>query len=173
MGHVVLWRMGSHGGKPDGYEDLLTEHQTYEKFDFAEQGMDYGSEWFGKTSIVFSKTEQWKRHRRSINPSFRRGWSTDLFAVPGHALLAKLDTHAASNDPIPIADYMQRITLDALSLGAFGHNLDSINNPHSDVVTLYHRLIAVTTDATQMFLASPLIRWAVPRQRQYLKDARV
>ncbi|ORZ32572.1 cytochrome P450 [Catenaria anguillulae PL171] len=31
---------------------------------------------------------------------------------------------------------MQRITLDALSLGAFGHNLDSINNPHSDVVTL-------------------------------------
>ncbi|ORZ32573.1 cytochrome P450 [Catenaria anguillulae PL171] len=65
---------------------------------------------------------------------------------------------------------MQRITLDALSLGAFGHNLDSINNPHSDVVTLYHRLIAVTSDAAQSFLASPLIRWAVPRQRQYLKD---
>ncbi|ORZ29971.1 cytochrome P450 [Catenaria anguillulae PL171] len=171
----VMWFFGSWVvtvANPTDMKTLLTDHQTYHKIDLAANGLDFGWEWFGKTSIFFSNADEWKRYRRSINPSFRRGWSTDLFAVPGHTLLTKLDAHATSNDPIPISNYMQRVTLDALSLGAFGRNLDSLNNPHSHIVNLYNRLIAATSDPAQSFLKSPLIRWAVPTQRQYLKDVK-
>jgi cytochrome P450 len=88
-----------------------------------------------------------------VNPAFRRGWPTTFFGVPGRHLIAELDKISDSSNPvIDPSTWMQRMTLDALALGAFGQSLDAIRNPNTDLVTLYHQVMQEALDpANNMF----------------------
>ncbi|ORZ33412.1 cytochrome P450 [Catenaria anguillulae PL171] len=121
----AMWQMGSWKvvfANPDDCKDILTKHEQFEKMSLDELPVDYFDLFLGR-NIVQARTPIWKIHRRIVNPAFRRTWPTWLFGHPTRFLLSHFDRFAAHGQPIDVADWMQRITLDVLSGAAFGSSL--------------------------------------------------
>ncbi|KAJ3350396.1 hypothetical protein GGF32_004877 [Allomyces javanicus] len=140
---------------PEDTKLVLTNHETFEKVSF---GLGYTDKFLGK-NLVFSQ----KRQRKVVNPAFRRGWATSLFGTPARNLIKKLDEYAATGNVVNPPEWMQRMALDALTLVAFGTNLDSINHPDSPIVVTYNTLIAASVDLST--LLNPFYKWSKAGKR--------
>jgi cytochrome P450 len=62
-------------------------------------------------------------------------------------------------------EMMQRMTLDALSVAAFGNPMNALRNPDNEVVQLYNQVMADAVNPLPMLLPK-WIRWALPLHRQ-------
>ncbi|KAJ3369306.1 hypothetical protein GGF31_005406 [Allomyces arbusculus] len=138
----LSWLLGRwlvHLVRPEDIKMLYTQPEVFEK-DVVSDGLGFMPLFLGRN--VFSvPTPEWKHHRKVVNPAFRRGWATSFFGEPARHLIAELDAMTAAGETIDPADWMQRMTLDALSLAAFGTNLDSIRHPKGDMVALYNAIM--------------------------------
>jgi cytochrome P450 len=63
---------------------------------------------------------------------------------------------------VDIFDWMQRLTLDIISLVAYGKNFDSLNDPNSDVVQLYNSLMHDLQKPLFMLLPWLQKLWFIP-----------
>lgn len=72
----------------------------------------------GKNNIVLSNGDDWKSQRKAMNPPFHRAMPIELFGE----IMRKVNNVVDENQgkPLIINDLMERMTLDALSLGLFG-----------------------------------------------------
>ncbi|KAJ3369263.1 hypothetical protein GGF31_005363 [Allomyces arbusculus] len=144
---------------PEDVKNVLTNHETFEKVLFE---LGFTDKFMGK-NLVVSKTPEWKRQRKVVNPAFRRGWATSLFGTPARNLIKKLDEYAATGTVLDPPDWMHRMALDALTLAAFGDNIDSINHPDSPMVATYNALMAETVDVSK--LLNPFYKWSKDGKR--------
>ncbi|KNE59345.1 hypothetical protein AMAG_03643 [Allomyces macrogynus ATCC 38327] len=101
---------------------------------------------------------EWKHHRKVVNPAFRRGWSTTLFGNLGRQLLVHLDDAAARGSPVVVDNWMRRLTLDAIALGAFGQSFNCLADPDS---TLFNDFEAMMEAALSPAIALDLtfVQW--------------
>ncbi|ORZ36746.1 cytochrome P450 [Catenaria anguillulae PL171] len=140
----LIWVFGQWAvqiANPEDFKELLTKTEQYEKFNFDDiPGLELSRKFMG-TNIAMVRTPIWKTHRRIVNPAFRRGWATSLFGSPARNLLAQLDKVTATKQPMDAADFMQRMTLDALSVAAFRKNFNSLANPNAPMVATYNRIM--------------------------------
>ncbi|KAJ3366631.1 hypothetical protein GGF32_003275 [Allomyces javanicus] len=118
---------------PDDTKTVFLNHELYEK---GRINLGYARQFFGY-NVAGAQTPDWKRQRKVVNPAFRRGWATSFFGDPARHLIAHWDALSAI-DP---SQWMQRLTLDALSSAAFGYTMDSIHHPDNPMVTTYNRII--------------------------------
>ncbi|KAJ3369507.1 hypothetical protein GGF31_005217 [Allomyces arbusculus] len=131
---------------PTDMKNLLTKHETFEK-----KRLDAGYMFkFLGNNVALAQTPEWKQQRKVVNPAFRRGWATSLFGTPARQLIKQLDAIAASGAIMDPADWMQRMTLDALTLSAFGTNFDSIKNPNAPMVATYNSLMSEVLDVSKL-----------------------
>ncbi|KAI9224319.1 cytochrome P450 [Blastocladiella britannica] len=156
---------------PEDARQVLTNHETFEKFDFAKLGLKINGDLLGK-NVAMTPTHDWKRQRKVVNPAFRRGFATSLFATPTRQLLVHMDAHCANGKPVDIAVWMQRMTLDALSSVGFGVNFDSINHPDAPMVKLYNEVMSALVDPSAALLGplaalSPRIRRSKQAVREF------
>ncbi|KAI9188700.1 hypothetical protein H9P43_000121 [Blastocladiella emersonii ATCC 22665] len=142
---------------------ILTQHDALDKAYFS-----VNEELVGYENIVLSRKHEWKRFRKIMNPAFRMGWSTSLFGDLVRVMLADFDNHAASGAPVDVACYMQRMTLDALSVGAFGTSLDSLAHPDGDLVVTYNRIMEVIADP--IYMTVPGLKLVSPTYRAFRGD---
>ncbi|KAI9224587.1 cytochrome P450 [Blastocladiella britannica] len=168
-----LWRAWSFGrwtvvvANPDDLKTVLTRHEVFEKFAvtrFTSERSRLAGE-----NVVSATTPTWKIHRKVVNPAFRRGFATELFAEPTRALLGQLDRLADAGKPVEIADWMQRMTLDALSSGVFGRNFDSINHPEGDAVQSYAGAMKLLFDPLSIVFGK--LADLHPRRRNAIHEA--
>ncbi|KAJ3366635.1 hypothetical protein GGF32_003279 [Allomyces javanicus] len=96
---------------------------------------------WSKGAATVAITPEWKHHRKVVNPAFRRGWDTSFFGEPARNLIAELDAATSAGKTIDPADWMQRMTLDGLTLAAFGTSLDAIRHPNGDMVATYNAIL--------------------------------
>ncbi|KNE67722.1 hypothetical protein AMAG_12453 [Allomyces macrogynus ATCC 38327] len=153
----MIWIMGYYlviVQNPEDVKLILTDHDNFDKIQF---GLGYTDRLFGD-NIVFSQTAEWKQQRKVVNPAFRRGWATSLFGTPARNLVKKLDEYAASGAIMDPAEWTQRMALDALTLAAFGDNIDSINHPNAPIVVMYNTLMAESADLGK--LLNPFYKWS-------------
>ncbi|KAJ3350397.1 hypothetical protein GGF32_004878 [Allomyces javanicus] len=158
----MIWIMGYYlviVQNPEDVKLILTDHDNCDKVQF---GLGYMDRLFGD-NIVFSQTKEWKRQRKIVNPAFRRGWATSLFGTPARNMIKKLDEQAAIGALIDPAEWMQRMALDALTLAAFGDNIDSINYPDAPIVVTYNTLMAENADLGK--LLNPFYKWSKDGKR--------
>ncbi|KAI9164593.1 hypothetical protein H9P43_008452 [Blastocladiella emersonii ATCC 22665] len=137
----LIWLFGTWGavvGKPEYIRSVFLTTESFPKFLPGEVGMDLNAKYLG-INVVLSNGPIWKLHRKVTNPAFHRSWSTTIMGDTGRVLLAELDKVVGqAADPF---DWMQRATLDVLSLAAFGRCLNSLTNPHAEIVDLYNGLM--------------------------------
>ncbi|ORZ30436.1 cytochrome P450 [Catenaria anguillulae PL171] len=177
----LFWMLGTWVvaiDNPQDFKDAMLLNETFEKLDVTSAFPDESTRLLGASNIVNDKTPVWRRHRKIVNPAFRRGWATSLFGTPARELLAAFDAHVASGSPVDVSQWMQRMALDALTTAAFGENIDSINHPHSRIVALYNEVVHAATDPAGVVLG-PLAkllprRWGLGRKvdefNRYLTD---
>ncbi|KAJ3366630.1 hypothetical protein GGF32_003274 [Allomyces javanicus] len=138
----LMWLVGTwfvHLANPEDAKLLYTQHELFEKAVISD-GLGFSPLFFGRN--VFSvPTPEWKHHRKVVNPAFRRGWDTSFFGEPARNLIAELDAATSVGKTIDPADWMQRMTLDGLTLAAFGTSLDAIRHPNGDMVATYNAIL--------------------------------
>ncbi|KNE67719.1 hypothetical protein AMAG_12450 [Allomyces macrogynus ATCC 38327] len=144
---------------PDDMKLVLTKHDVFEKLPF---DVGHTTKFIGR-NVAVVQTPEWKRQRKVVNPAFRRGWATSLFGLPARQLIKHLDAIASSGTIMDPAGWMQRMTLDALSLAAFGTNVDSLNQPDAPIVKTYNTLMAEILDISK--LMNPFYKWSKDGRR--------
>src|SRR5262249_5260851 len=79
--------------------------------------------------LMVSEGDYWKRQRRMIQPTFRReslAWLTELI-LASNRRLADRWTHAAErNEPVDVADEVNRLTLEIALRSTFGDDYDAV-----------------------------------------------
>ncbi|KAJ3369477.1 cytochrome P450-dit2 [Allomyces arbusculus] len=138
----LMWLVGTwfvHLANPEDAKLLYTQHELFEMAVISD-GLGSSPLFFGRN--MFSvPTPEWKHHRKVVNPAFSRGWDTSFFGEPARNLISELDVNAVSGKTIDSADWMQRMTLDGLTLAAFGTSLDAIRHPNGDMVATYNAIL--------------------------------
>ncbi|ORZ38203.1 cytochrome P450 [Catenaria anguillulae PL171] len=137
----LVWQFGKWGvvlGKPDLIKTFFVNVETFPKLLYSDFGMALNDKYLG-VNVTLSNGSVWKQHRKITNPAFHRQWSTQLMGDVGRTLLQQLDLTQGS--PTDLFDWMQRTTLDILSLAAYGQNLDALTDPTGDLVRLYNSIM--------------------------------
>ncbi|KAJ3366757.1 cytochrome P450-dit2 [Allomyces javanicus] len=137
----LIWLFGTWGvvlGKPEHLRTVFLNTDTFPKFLYGDVGFELHQKFVG-FNVILSNGDMWKLHRKVANPAFHRSWSTQVMGTCSRTLLEQLDLLAGT--PVDLFDWMQRVTLDVLSLATFGQNLDALRNPNSHIVTLYNNLM--------------------------------
>ncbi|KAJ1510753.1 cytochrome P450-dit2 [Coelomomyces lativittatus] len=137
----LIWLFGTWGvvlGKPDYIRTLFSNTDAFPKFLYKDVGFFLNDKFLG-TNVILSNGDTWKRHRKIANPAFHRNLSTTVMGDTVRVLIQKLDMY--EKQPVDCFDWMQRLTLDILSLAAFGKNLDSLQHPESPLVRLYNSIM--------------------------------
>ncbi|KNE70292.1 hypothetical protein AMAG_14438 [Allomyces macrogynus ATCC 38327] len=109
---------------PDDAKTVFLNHELYEK---GRINVGYAREFFGNNVAGA------QRQRKVVT----RVRAVDHVGDPARHLIAHWDALGVI-DP---SQWMQRLTLDALSSAAFGHTMDSIHHPDNPMVTTYNRII--------------------------------
>ncbi|KAI9149679.1 hypothetical protein H9P43_009856 [Blastocladiella emersonii ATCC 22665] len=140
----LFWEAGRWNlvlANPDDAKLTFADRQLYDKISPEANPVAASRELPGQPLFLVTYHD-WKRQRKVVNPAFRRGWSTTLFEAPTRALLAQLDKLEAAGKPVVVDDWMQRVTLDALTQVALGTSFRTIEDPSGRMLSIYHRVIA-------------------------------
>ncbi|KNE65970.1 hypothetical protein AMAG_10253 [Allomyces macrogynus ATCC 38327] len=122
----------------------------------------------GNSNIVFSPHEDWKRHRKVVNPAFRRGWSAAHFGDLGQQLFVRLDDAAARGDAVDMKFCMSRLTLEAIAISAFGEPFNALKDANSPMLKAFEAMVANGMNPLVVF-ARPIAKltpmWAELKQQ--------
>ncbi|KAI9296385.1 cytochrome P450 [Neoconidiobolus thromboides FSU 785] len=102
--------------------------------------IDYGQlnyKLFGKSNIVLSDKTEWRHHRKSVNPAFKKSWDTKIFAESGYELIDKIESR--NRIPTDMNDMFQQLTLDVLGRGLFSYDFFALKNGDKDKNLLYYK----------------------------------
>lgn len=95
------------------------------------------------TNVVFSNDALWKRHRKVVNPAFKKSWNPEIFADVAFKLCDQWDgsikAHNGIDAQIEVSFWMGRLTLDALGMAVFGYDFQAVTKPQgNEIVELYN-----------------------------------
>ncbi|RUS22707.1 cytochrome P450 [Endogone sp. FLAS-F59071] len=111
--------------------EFLHNTDTYRKLTFSERLGDHTllTKFLGKTSVLLSNGDVWKRHRKIANPAFHKNWNTKVFGSASARLGWEAD---------------RLIKEEGIDAGVEVHGLmQSIENPNGPYVTIYNHLVKV------------------------------
>ncbi|MAT98059.1 MAG: cytochrome P450 [Anaerolineaceae bacterium] len=124
----------------------LLNHPDFVKHVLVSNGRNYTKETHLNKYMLQSLTGQglltsenplWRKQRRLIQPFFHRSYLAnfaDLMVEATHETLARIDAHAAQNEPFDIASEMMTLTLNIVSRALFGYDIDEQSHRIGDAV---------------------------------------
>ncbi|KAI9298315.1 cytochrome P450 [Neoconidiobolus thromboides FSU 785] len=129
----------------------FTENQLRRKF-------------FGISNVVSNDKQEWKRHRRIINPAFKKTWPVELFGECANDLIDVIQKNGTK--PIVLNDLFSRLTLDALGKGLFSFHFEAVNNSSkSEMINAYNE---VTKEIfNPIYFTFPVLESIVPSRQYY------
>ncbi|KAI9297468.1 cytochrome P450 [Neoconidiobolus thromboides FSU 785] len=141
QGYSLLWQ-------PRAWNLVVTEYKIIKEIVLntdtfhkkPESQRDYGQlgfKLFGKSNIVSSDKEEWKHHRKAINPAFKKSWNNDIFSQSGYELIDKIESR--NGEPTVMHSMFQQLTLDVLGRGLFSYDFFALKNGDKDLNLLYYK----------------------------------
>jgi cytochrome P450 len=166
---LIQMQYGVFIADPEVAKQFLMDLESFPKFMPWANGRDsMMGRLFGQSNIVMSNIggvdDDYKRHRRAMNPAFKRGWDTSTFGSIAVHAVEKL----MKSSSFDCHKMMQAITLDAIGLYAFNYDFESVANPDSELVQVYSRVIESLVRAPIRMMLPVSI--PLPSMRSLAKD---
>ncbi|KAI7882942.1 cytochrome P450 [Lichtheimia hyalospora FSU 10163] len=114
----------------------------------------------GSRHVAVLNGQDWKTHRKVVNPAFHRSMPINIFGRVAHKLFQVMDDQL-QNGPIEIHDMMVRWTLDALGLAAFDFDFNAVQDKDNEWVSRYNTVISAAFDVKYLVFPS-LDGWLLP-----------
>ncbi|CAO3601125.1 unnamed protein product [Absidia cylindrospora] len=160
-----------HVATPEAAKEFFIKTDIYAKADtFATQRDTLFHDFVGQKNILFAHDKnEWKKHRKLVNPAFHKSKPVKLFGTLGHKVFKVVDE--ANGKPVDVTSLMIRYTLDVIGQAGFGFDFDSILNKDSKWVTVYNGIITGVTNP--LFFLVPVLdshfRWFFrDRKKKYI-----
>ncbi|RIA97960.1 cytochrome P450 [Glomus cerebriforme] len=112
------------------------------------------------TNVVFSNGDDWKRHRRIANPSFRN-LPIYVFVESAMKLLDVMER--VDNKPIEVKSLMHGLTLDVLGKSAFGFDFNNLEEPNNVYVTTFNEVMEEL--GKQIYFLMSFLEYIIPRTK--------
>ncbi|KAL7752361.1 hypothetical protein RI367_002407 [Sorochytrium milnesiophthora] len=128
---------------PTHIRRVLTDLETFPKLLLPPKLMPLTAKLIG-VNVASSNGDVWKAHRKISHPAFNRRWNTEIFAETVRVFFGEMDRHLGEG--LECNSWMQRLTLDALSVAAFGRSFESLTTPDSDLVHTYNATMTMLFD---------------------------
>ncbi|RKP15838.1 cytochrome P450 [Rozella allomycis CSF55] len=110
--------------------------------------------------------EEWKRHRRIVNPVFNKGWNTKGF---GEKVLKMMSTWEISgHNMIDISKWTPRLALDIFSSEIFGIDFKTLEGD-SELYQKYNKVISVMDENLLLMIPSLSTMNFLPRVQRSQK----
>ncbi|KAK9763280.1 hypothetical protein K7432_010191 [Basidiobolus ranarum] len=129
--------------KPEYAKAILMKADAFPKIILGREQPNTLRAKLSNVNIASSNGEEWKKHRRVANPAFHRTWTTTAFGELMSRLMVEIEK---AESAIPIKEFMQRMTLDALGKIIFDYDFNSIGNQRGDIVKLYNTILSGFND---------------------------
>ncbi|KAI9293137.1 cytochrome P450 [Neoconidiobolus thromboides FSU 785] len=127
-----------------------------------------GYKLFGSSNIVNNDTLEWKRHRRIINPAFKKSWSTELFGDCTNEFINIIEKKGGQ--PVEIRTLLQHLALDILGKGLFSFDFEAVKNgDKSEMLFTYNEIMKGLFNP--IYFLFPKLETIIPsRQYYHLKN---
>ncbi|CAO3601028.1 unnamed protein product [Absidia cylindrospora] len=151
---------------PEAAKQFFLKTDIYAKSDISLEKDTLFHDFIGPKNILFAnKKEEWKKHRKLVNPAFHKSKPLKTFGNLAHKVFNILDD--ANETPVNITLLMERYTLDVIGHAGFGFDFDSILHDNNDWVNIYNGIKDGITDP--VFFLFPWLdkyfRWMCPTRR--------
>ncbi|KXN70571.1 cytochrome P450 [Conidiobolus coronatus NRRL 28638] len=114
----------------------------------------YLKKFFGPSQVISNNGDEWKRHRKVINPIFNQTWNTELFGECVRDVINDWEKHAGGE--IKIHDNIQRMTLDVFGKAIFDINFNAVKGKSSRLYHLYNDIVEKISGQI-IYLIAPFI----------------
>ncbi|KAG2187287.1 hypothetical protein INT44_004972 [Umbelopsis vinacea] len=159
------WTVGVAG--PATMKRLLLRADDFEKSPiFAKQDSLF-NKFMGKENIVLLNGSVWKKHRLIANPAFHRSMPVKLFGRLCEKMMLRFEKEGDGLVNVDVANFLQRFTLDAIGLAAFGYDFEALDCPENEKVDTYNSIMTGIQNA--VYFIFPILEkrflWALPKRR--------
>ncbi|KAI9292164.1 cytochrome P450 [Neoconidiobolus thromboides FSU 785] len=138
-----------------------------ENFIKMKQNEDINQTKFLGNNIAFSNGKEWEKHRKVINPVFKKGWDINIFIKTG---IKMINYMKINEDKFELITILKNSTLDALGLSIFDIDFNSIEDENCELALLYIKLVKSLSNL--WFLLFPFLdKLPIPSRVQLKKDA--
>ncbi|KXN66516.1 cytochrome P450 [Conidiobolus coronatus NRRL 28638] len=135
-------------GSPSACKEISNKPDIFTKPSFEDAKISrHLTSFFGKSQVVSNNGDEWKRHRKVINPIFTQSWSTQLFGACAHDLINGWEKQVDKD--VKVHDLIQRMTLDVFGRAIFDIDFKAVKDPDSKLFHLYN-------DITEEMFSNPL-----------------
>ncbi|KAL1925790.1 uncharacterized protein VTP21DRAFT_673 [Calcarisporiella thermophila] len=96
---------------------------------------------FGLDNLGIKNKEEWRYHRKFLNPAFRHTFPTQMFGECTHELFEILDQAILCELPVEIPPLMSRLSLDALGKYIFKFNFNALKGAGDEYCQKYNAMM--------------------------------
>ncbi|CAO3599673.1 unnamed protein product [Absidia cylindrospora] len=126
-----------HIGTPEAAKQFFLKTDIYPKANLTSQKGTLFHDFIGVKNVVFaSEKEEWRKHRKLVNPAFHKAKPVKTFGTLAHKVFKVMDK--ANETPLNITLLMERYTLDVIGQAGFNFEFDSISNEDNELVKIYN-----------------------------------
>ncbi|KXN65535.1 cytochrome P450 [Conidiobolus coronatus NRRL 28638] len=122
---------------------------------------------FGPSQVLSNNGEEWKRHRKVINPIFNQSWNTELFGECVRDVISEWEEQ--TDKEIKIHDNIQRMTLDVFGKAIFDVNFEAVIDKSSRIYHLYNDITDKISGQT-LYLIAPFMEYIPYFRRPKLRQ---
>ncbi|KAJ9062777.1 hypothetical protein DSO57_1006845 [Entomophthora muscae] len=120
------------------------------------------TKYFGKSNIIFSDGDVWRRHRRVANPAFKKTWSTEMLQGCADELIQHLEER--SGETIDVQLVLERLALDVLGRAMFSYDFEAVKKGESSkYLSLYLDLAVSMFNPAYIFM--PVLERLIPSRK--------
>ncbi|KXN66521.1 hypothetical protein CONCODRAFT_126715 [Conidiobolus coronatus NRRL 28638] len=122
---TVFWGWSLIVGSPEVAKEVFVKNNIFAKQVFKQSFKSSTIEkLFGPSQVVSNNGDEWKRHRKIINPIFNQTWNTQLFGSCAQDVIDEWTKEDGKD--VKVGDLIQRMTLDVFGKAIFDYNFNVI-----------------------------------------------
>ncbi|KAI8099975.1 cytochrome P-450 cyp509A1 [Halteromyces radiatus] len=122
----------------------------------------------GTSNIVFENGDEWRKHRKLVNPAFHRSMPIQVFGQVAQQVFTHLDKTQPNDFTLDFGQLTERITIDVIGRAGFGFDFNSVLDDASPWKQVYDTVINGHRDPLYMMLPSleKYFLWMLPKRQR-------